>query len=171
MKLFSNRDLISSVIRTCAYQGVKFFFFCGKFAVLCFLETPVLRFPLLPYCGRYLNLLRVPRIKWATSSPGKSEKKYIYIFMFKVSKTPHQCSRIFSILMQIMYLWARLLLPKYVEKHITQLYGLYCKTVEMQKQQFKSTTCEIKATSCKLKSGLGSWVTSSNSWLQKPLNQ
>lgn len=76
--------------------------------------------------------------------------------MFKVSKTPHQCSRIFSILMQIMYLWARLLLPKYVEKHITQLYGLYCKTVEMQKQQFKSTTCELKATSCKLESGLGS---------------
>ena len=35
--------------RTCAYQGVKKCSFFGKFGVLCFLETPVLRFVLLPY--------------------------------------------------------------------------------------------------------------------------
>ena len=36
--------------RTCAYQGVRNVCFFGKFGVLCFLETPVLRFaPLLSY--------------------------------------------------------------------------------------------------------------------------
>ena len=38
--------------RTCAYQGVKNVRFCGKFGVLCFLETSVLRFALLPYYRR-----------------------------------------------------------------------------------------------------------------------
>ena len=33
----------------CAYQGVRNVRFFGKFSVLCFLETPVLRFALLPY--------------------------------------------------------------------------------------------------------------------------
>ena len=37
------------------YQGVKKCSFFGKFGVLCFLETPVLRFVLLPYYRR-LNL-------------------------------------------------------------------------------------------------------------------
>ena len=39
--------------RTCAYQGsevkVKKYLFFGKFGVLCFLETPVLKLALLPY--------------------------------------------------------------------------------------------------------------------------
>ena len=34
---------------TCAYQGVKNVRFWGKFSVLCFLETPVLRFALSPF--------------------------------------------------------------------------------------------------------------------------
>ena len=41
--------------RTCAYQGVRnvwLFFFFGKFDVLCFLVTSVLRFALLPYYQR-----------------------------------------------------------------------------------------------------------------------
>ena len=38
---------------TCAYQGVKKCLFFGKFGLLCFLETPVLRFALLPYYRRY----------------------------------------------------------------------------------------------------------------------
>ena len=42
--------------RKCAYQGVKNVCFCGKFGVLCFLETPVLRFALLPYYRRIVVL-------------------------------------------------------------------------------------------------------------------
>ena len=37
---------------THTYQGVKKCSFFGKFGVLCFLETPVLRFTLLPYYRR-----------------------------------------------------------------------------------------------------------------------
>ena len=40
-------------LRTCAYQGFKKYSFFGKFGMLCFLETRVLRFALLPY---YLTL-------------------------------------------------------------------------------------------------------------------
>ena len=36
-------------VRTCAYHGVRNVRFFGKLCVLCFLETPVLRFALLPY--------------------------------------------------------------------------------------------------------------------------
>ena len=39
--------------RTCAYQGVRNVRFFGKFDVLCFLETPVLWFVLLPYYRRF----------------------------------------------------------------------------------------------------------------------
>ena len=35
--------------RTCAYQGVRIF---GKFGMFCFLETPALKFDLLPYYRR-----------------------------------------------------------------------------------------------------------------------
>ena len=35
--------------RTCAYLGIRNVRFFGKFDVFCFLETPVLRFALLPY--------------------------------------------------------------------------------------------------------------------------
>ena len=37
---------------SCAYQGNKKCSFFGKFGVLCFLKTPVLRFALLPYYRR-----------------------------------------------------------------------------------------------------------------------
>ena len=49
---FSEKTNISNPListRTCAYQGVRNVRFLGKFDVLCFFETPVLRFPLLPY--------------------------------------------------------------------------------------------------------------------------
>ena len=38
--------------RTCAYQGIRNVCFSEIFSVLCFLETPVLRFALLPYYRR-----------------------------------------------------------------------------------------------------------------------
>ena len=44
-----------TLTRTCAYQGVRNVRFFGKFDVLCFLETPVLRFALLPYYRRNGN--------------------------------------------------------------------------------------------------------------------
>ena len=44
--------------RTCAYQGVRNVRFLEKFVVLCFLETPVLRFALLAYYRGILNLER-----------------------------------------------------------------------------------------------------------------
>ena len=45
--------------RTCAYQGVKNVRFCGKFGVLCFLETPVLRFAFLSYYRRITNFFQM----------------------------------------------------------------------------------------------------------------
>ena len=43
----------SPLIRTRAFWGSKKRLFFGKFGVLCFLLTSVLRFALLPYCRRY----------------------------------------------------------------------------------------------------------------------
>ena len=42
---------------TCTYQGVRNIRFAKKFRVLYFLETPVLRFVLLPYYRRKVKLL------------------------------------------------------------------------------------------------------------------
>ena len=54
-QIFRKINISYPLIRTptCAYQGVNVLFF-GKSAVLCFLETPVLRFTLLPYYRRGL---------------------------------------------------------------------------------------------------------------------
>ena len=41
-------------LRTFTYQGVRNVRFFGKFDVLCFLETPVLRFAFLPYYQRIM---------------------------------------------------------------------------------------------------------------------
>ena len=52
---FSEKTNISKLLirtRRCAYQGVRNVRFFGRFDVLCFLETPVLRFALLPYYQR-----------------------------------------------------------------------------------------------------------------------
>ena len=67
--------------RTCAYQGVKNVLFFGKFGVLCFLETPILRFALLPYCqqnviGKYRNIGPTSRSSWSLSF--SDFIKYIY---------------------------------------------------------------------------------------------
>ena len=43
--------------KTCTYQGLRIVCFFWKFGVLCFLETPVLRFALLPYYRRYQIIL------------------------------------------------------------------------------------------------------------------
>ena len=40
-------------------SGVKKCSFFGNFGVLCFLETPVLRFALLPYSRRFVGSLRI----------------------------------------------------------------------------------------------------------------
>ena len=46
-------NIPSLLIGTPTYQGVKKFFFFGKFSMLCFLETPVLRSALLLYYWRH----------------------------------------------------------------------------------------------------------------------
>ena len=43
-----------SQMYVCESRGKKYSFF-GKFAVLCFLGTPVLRFAFLPYCHKVSN--------------------------------------------------------------------------------------------------------------------
>ena len=45
--------------RTCAYQGCKKWSFPGKFSVICFLLTSVLRFPLFASCRRIINFYLV----------------------------------------------------------------------------------------------------------------
>ena len=49
-----NSSVIRQKIRTWAYQGVRNIHFFGKFGVLCFLVTSVLRYTLLPYYWRIL---------------------------------------------------------------------------------------------------------------------
>ena len=55
---------VAVCIRTCAYQGVINVYFFGKLGALCFLETLVLRFALLPYyrrveaCKNHVNHIR-----------------------------------------------------------------------------------------------------------------
>ena len=44
----------NSSVKVCVSGGQKLFF--GKFGMLCFLETSVLRFALLPYYRRFANL-------------------------------------------------------------------------------------------------------------------
>ena len=53
-QIFWKTNISYPLIRTCrwAYQGGKKCSFFGKFGVLCFLETPVLRFALMPYYRR-----------------------------------------------------------------------------------------------------------------------
>ena len=51
---FSEKANISNpLIRTRTVRNVRFF---GKFDVLCFLETPVLRFALLTYCHSIIKI-------------------------------------------------------------------------------------------------------------------
>ena len=53
-QIFRKTNISNPLIctRTCEYQGVRNVRFFEKFGVLCFLETPVLRFALLRYCQR-----------------------------------------------------------------------------------------------------------------------
>ena len=46
-----NKHFLPPYTYVCVSGGEKCFFF-WKFGVLCFLETPILRFALLPYCRR-----------------------------------------------------------------------------------------------------------------------
>ena len=50
--------------RTCAYQGVRNNRFSENFGVLCFLETPILRFALLPYYRRVICYLEKVNYKF-----------------------------------------------------------------------------------------------------------
>ena len=53
-QMFRKTNILWPLIRThtCAYQGVRNIRSFRKFGVLCFLETPVLRFTLLPHYRR-----------------------------------------------------------------------------------------------------------------------
>ena len=53
--------------RTCAYQEVRNVRFFWKFGVLCFLETPVLRFALSPYYRSYTNRHHLERLNTSLS--------------------------------------------------------------------------------------------------------
>ena len=61
-QIFRKTNILYPLIRkrTCSYQGGggggKKCSFFGKFGVFCFLVTPVLRFALLPYCRRIIQL-------------------------------------------------------------------------------------------------------------------
>ena len=54
VKFYEKTNISNPLIctRTCTYQGVRNVRFFRKFDVPCFLETPVLRFALLPYYRR-----------------------------------------------------------------------------------------------------------------------
>ena len=60
---FSNKDInfiLSAIRHTCVcVSGGKKCLFFGNFGVFCFLETPVLRFALLPYYRRYCSYLKM----------------------------------------------------------------------------------------------------------------
>ena len=53
-QIFRKKNISYPLIRThtCAYRGIKNVRFFGKFGVLCFLETSILRFALWPYYPR-----------------------------------------------------------------------------------------------------------------------
>ena len=57
-KIFRKTNISYPLIltRTCAHQGGKKCSFFGKFGVLCFPETPILRFALLPYYRRAMDV-------------------------------------------------------------------------------------------------------------------
>ena len=55
-QIFQKTNISYPLIRTCVSGGKKCSFF-GKFDLLCFLETPVLRFALLPYYRRICSSL------------------------------------------------------------------------------------------------------------------
>ena len=57
-QIFRKMNISYPLIRTCTYeyQGVRNVDFFWKFGVLCFLETPVLRFTVLPYYRRVRQL-------------------------------------------------------------------------------------------------------------------
>ena len=64
---FSEKTNISNPLirtRTCAYQKVRNVRFFGKFDVLCFPETPVLRFAILPYYWRIKNVFFIQFLKF-----------------------------------------------------------------------------------------------------------
>ena len=71
---FRKMNISYPLIRTCTYeyQGVRNVDFFWKFGVLCFLETPVLRFTVLPYYRR------VSQLKNDLTSTQVSIIKYIF---------------------------------------------------------------------------------------------
>ena len=75
----------SSVIHItyfCVSGGKKCLFF-GNFGVLCFLETPVLRFPLLPYYRRLTLFAYFPSLKTSV---------YLFYFIFGLWVFCKSCS-------------------------------------------------------------------------------
>ena len=76
----SNKDLNSTpsfLLKTRAIvcvSGRKKCSFFGKFGVLCFLETFVLRFALLPYYRRYRPQVNVAAMSYTTHTHPKTQK-------------------------------------------------------------------------------------------------
>ena len=60
-QIFRKTNISCPLIRTCTCKKYSFF---RKFGVLCFLETPVLRFALLPYYGRLHFSVIVRNVSW-----------------------------------------------------------------------------------------------------------
>ena len=74
---------ISKYPCTKAYQGVRNVRFLGKFGMLCFLETPVLRFAFLPYYQQYL-------FSHPTSNRLKQTKVSHMFFLFSLKRSDSQ---------------------------------------------------------------------------------
>ena len=65
-KFSEKRTFLNTYTYVCISGGKRCSFF-GQFGVLCFLETPVLRFVLLPYCRRHLESLTKPGLLYFIS--------------------------------------------------------------------------------------------------------
>ena len=78
---------ISKYPRTKAYQGVRNVRFLVKFGMLCFLETPVLRFAFLPYYQQY-------SFSHPTSNRLKQTKVYHTFFYFLWKEATHKSLKV-----------------------------------------------------------------------------
>ena len=72
---FRKTKIFYPLIRTCTYvcvSGSKTCSFFGKFDLLCFLETPVLRFAFLPYylrdVGSFVNMNKMKKFVFTANS-------------------------------------------------------------------------------------------------------
>ena len=81
IQIFRKTNISYDLIRTRVCKKCLFF---GKFSVLCFLETPVLRFALLPYYRR----IETSRYVWTVK-----RRMYKYINLLKTSLISNELSK------------------------------------------------------------------------------